>query len=81
MWGLLGDQHGPGASHYWADAGADSPKWHMLDQTLLRPSLMNRLQTVRILDHDGQASLLTPDGVPSKEHVSDHLPILLSVDL
>jgi endonuclease/exonuclease/phosphatase family metal-dependent hydrolase len=81
MWGLLGDRASPGASHYWAEAGPDSPRWHMLDQVLLRPSLMTRPHTVQILDHDGHDSLLTPEGVPSKEHVSDHLPILLSIDL
>lgn len=81
MWSLFGDQVGPGASYYWDNAEPDNHHWYMLDQVLLRPSLMNRPYIVQILDTDGQHSLLTPEGIASKEHLSDHLPILFTLDV
>ena len=81
MWGLFGDQVGPGASYYWDDSAPENHHWYMLDQVLLRPSLMNRPHTVQILDSDGRHSLLNAEGIASKEHLSDHLPILFTLDV
>lgn len=82
MWGRLGDlTPGPGGTFFWEESAPDNHHWHMLDQALLRPSLLPRFRDVQILDSDGQDSLLTPEGVASKSHISDHLPILLDLDI
>ena len=55
--------------------------WNMFDQVLLRPGLMDSLTELRILDGDGQASLLSERGRPRSATASDHLPILFRLDL
>jgi hypothetical protein len=42
---------------------------------------MDSLTELRILDGDGQASLLTERGRPRSATASDHLPILFRLDL
>jgi hypothetical protein len=51
--------------------------WAIYDQVLLRPSLAPALTEVSILDHDGQESLLTANGLPDIANASDHLPLLV----
>ena len=55
--------------------------WEMFDQVLLRPSLMDGLEDLRILDHDGVESLLTKNGLPDSENGSDHLLILFRLSM
>ena len=77
MWGLFGDRtDGPPGSHYWHSSVLDNTHWGILDQVLLRPMLSEYLKKVIIVDNDGQHSLLADNGVPSIEHLSDHLPVL-----
>lgn len=81
MWGLFGDlTPGPAGTHYWDSSVPSNHHWHMFDQLLLRPSLMDRLRNIQILDRDGYASLLAANGTAVKDHLSDHLPILFQVD-
>lgn len=81
MWGLFGDRtSGPaGTFHY--DTGMINPFWNLFDQVLLRPSLMDSLRDLRILESDGQDLLLSPSGTPDEIHGSDHLPILFRLEL
>ncbi len=82
MWSLFGDRtHGPAGTYYAGPDGAVSYFWEMFDQVLLRPSLMDGLEDLRILDHDGVESLLTKNGLPDKENGSDHLPILFRLSM
>jgi len=82
MWGLFGDRTpGPAGTYYWDSSVPSNQHWHMLDQVLLRPSLMGRLSNLQILAGDGYQSLLTSAGITSKDHVSDHLPILFQIDI
>ena len=53
----------------------------MFDQVLLRPTLMDQLVDVRILDHVGQEPLVTKKGRPWASELSDHLPILVRLNL
>lgn len=81
MWGLFGDlSPGPAGTHFWESSVASNHHWHMFDQVLLRPSLMNRLRNIQILDRDGYASLVGPNGAATKDYLSDHLPILFQID-
>ncbi len=82
MWGLFGDRTpGPSGTYFSGSTGAISYFWHMLDQILVRPSLMGKLIEVRILDSDGSQSLLTKIGRPDSKEGSDHLPLLFRIDL
>lgn len=77
MWGLFGDRtDGPPGSHYWQASVLSNTHWGILDQVLLRPGLTDYLKDVKILESDGQHSLLDKNEVPSAKHLSDHLPVL-----
>jgi endonuclease/exonuclease/phosphatase family metal-dependent hydrolase len=81
MWGLFGDRTpGPAGSYFWNSSVPSNPHWHMFDQVLLRPSLMNRLYDLQILDSDGYDSLLV-NGKAGRDHLSDHLPIAFSLNI
>jgi hypothetical protein len=81
MWGHFGDRTpGPPGTYFYA-GGPQSVYWNMFDQVLLRPDLINSLTELRILDSDGQESLLTERGRPRSSTASDHLPILFRLDL
>lgn len=82
MWGLFGDRTpGPAGSHYWGASQPHNAYWHMLDQVLLRPALVDRLTALEVLDDDGRHVLVGSTGHPEKEHLSDHLPILVRLDV
>jgi hypothetical protein len=55
--------------------------WHIYDQVMLRPSLMDGLRELRILDTEGTTSLLGGQGYPNPGVGSDHLPILFRLEL
>ncbi len=84
MWSLLGDATpGPSGTYYYNPSNYASYYWHMFDQVLLRPDLLDSFenQNLQILDADGKQSLLTRSGQPDKENRSDHLPILLKLNI
>ena len=77
MWSCFGDASvGPSGTYYWNNA--DEPTnhfWQLYDQVLVRPDLLDRFVRAEVVDHDGQESLLTPNGRPRSGTLSDHLPI------
>jgi hypothetical protein len=81
MWGCFGDvSQGPSGTYYYSND--TSPTfWNIFDQVLLRPSLMDSLKELSILDSDGVDSLLTPSGIPNTRISSDHLPLKFVVDI
>jgi hypothetical protein len=82
MWGLFGDRtEGPAGSHYWRASALHNPYWGILDQVLVRPTLVNRFNDLRILDHDGTHSLVSADGAPDRKYLSDHLPLVFRLDV
>jgi hypothetical protein len=82
MWGLFGDRTpGPPGTYFWESYNITNQHWAILDQVLLRPSLIDKLHDLQILDSDGAESLLGPEGFPTKEHLSDHLPVLFRLDV
>ena len=79
MWGCFGDRTpGPAGTCFHS---ASSHFWSIFDQVLLRPALMDHLAELRIVDGDGQESLLTERGRPRASEVSDHLPLLVRLDI
>ncbi len=82
MWGHFGDRtDGPPATYYLRASKPYNLFWHMYDQVLLRPSLMDSLRELHILDTDGVEPLLTRNDLPSTSSGSDHLPLLFSIEL
>jgi hypothetical protein len=82
MWGLLGDRTpGPAGTYRWASSVPHNTHWGMLDQVLLRKDLIGRLTGLEILGSDGVHNLLGVDDFPDPDHFSDHLPVLLRLDV
>ncbi|MCA9558059.1 MAG: endonuclease/exonuclease/phosphatase family protein [Myxococcales bacterium] len=79
MWSFLGDRTiGPPGSHFHDASGHHlNHFWHMIDQVLVRPSLMEALVDVRLVDRIGDRSLAdVEDGRPC---ASDHFPLLCTL--
>lgn len=82
MWGLFGDRTpGPAGTHYWQSTVPHNAHWRILDQVLVRPLLIESLVELSILEDDGNHSLLSNDGFPSRTHMSDHLPVMFRLDV
>jgi exonuclease III len=92
MWSCLGDRPArhiqprgrrrPPGTHYFDNTNDRANVfWQMFDQVLLRPELMEQLTHLEILDSDGTEPFLTAEGKPRKDQISDHLPILLELNL
>jgi hypothetical protein len=81
MWSLLGDlTEGPPGTFYHSTTGNGHYGWNMLDQAIFRPSIIPWFKKVEILTMAGGKSLCTKFGRPNKAAVSDHLPILLTLN-
>lgn len=83
MWSRFGDGNpGPPGTYYY---GSDDTSiyWHMLDQVLLRPALLDRFrnQDLTIIEKAGTMSLVSEQGLPNRTIASDHLPIMFKLDL
>jgi hypothetical protein len=82
MWGCFGDRTpGPAGTYYLSSAKPLNYFWNLYDQVLVRPALMDALDELRILENDGERSLLTRHGLPQDTDGSDHLPILFRLNL
>lgn len=82
MWGLFGDRTaGPAGTYHYHSGDSADHYWHIYDQVLVRPGLIDALKEIFILDSDGQESLLTENGFPDRSKASDHLPILCRFDI
>jgi hypothetical protein len=83
MWQFFGERpDGPPGTYYYAGSGQwMSYFWNIFDQVLVRPSMMQVLSGVRVIDRVGSESLLNLRGNPKLSIGSDHLPILFKLDL
>ena len=84
MWGHLGDRgKGPPGTYYQARPEHVTYFWNIFDQVLLRPELLSSFQNgdTQILTTDGITSFLNDKGFPNTSIVSDHLPVLVKLDL
>lgn len=84
MWGHFGDRTaGPAGTYYYHRAEHATLFWHMFDQVLLRPDLIDFFcdEELEILTGDGDASFLSAKGLPDVRIASDHLPLLFSLNL
>jgi len=84
MWSLLGDLNKlASGSYYYPGTELVSYHWHIFDQVLIRPALIDNFvkDSLHILESDGKKSLLNLDNTPNKKNYSDHLPIIFSLIL
>lgn len=84
MWSLLGDYpQGPPGTHYYKRSDTVELFWNMYDQVLIRPELISCFDnsSLKILTTDGIDSLISSKGIPLKERLSDHLPIIFSLNI
>ena len=74
MWGFFGDRTpGPSGTYFSSVSSPSDHYWHVFDQVLLRPSLMDNLKEVQILDRCGSEMILTNRGRPKSSELSDPL--------
>lgn len=84
MWNLLGDATtGPPGTYYYPQSEHVAFFWHMFDQVLLRPDLIERFRVddLKILESDGMIRFLSEKGYPNKRRFSDHLPIFFKLEI
>jgi exonuclease III len=82
MWSRLGDEsNGPPGSYYFNGGQLTNMYWHMLDQVLLRPELLPFYSPddVSVITEIAGEPLLFGDRL--KPGYSDHLPLLLRLDI
>jgi hypothetical protein len=79
MWSKFGDAGPAPPGTYFRNKGEDvNYFWHMFDQVLVRPALLDSLPNdgVSIVSRVGDMDLLKKSGRPNSEVASDHLPIV-----
>lgn len=85
MWNLYGDEprSSAPATYYYRGSDPHELYWHMLDQVLIRPSLLNGFDfsTLDIVTTVQGIELTGPRGTPNRIRFSDHLPVVFAVDL
>jgi hypothetical protein len=84
MWSLLGDSTiGPPGTCYFPRSEHITYFWYMFDQVLIRPDLLElfRNEDLRILESDGEATLISKKGYPKSKEFSDHLPIFFKLEI
>ncbi|MFD2265246.1 hypothetical protein ACFSM5_20250 [Lacibacterium aquatile] len=82
MWSRLGDESdGPPGTYYYNKSGAVNYYWNTFDQILIRPSLLPYYTKdgLKILTKIGTTNLLKNNNI-IESRVSDHLPIMLTLD-
>jgi len=81
MWSHWGDVPMLPPATYYYDADTRGTYWHMFDQVLLRPGMLDLFgdTSVEIPIRAGAVELLSPAGTPHVQACSDHLPVLLTL--
>jgi hypothetical protein len=83
MWGRMGDSSpGPPGTYYYS-GNIISYFWNTFDQVLLRPALLDYFsdEKLHVLSATREKSLLSQNGVPDSTFASDHLPIMITLQL
>ena len=84
MWNFLGDMtKGPPGSYYYNSGRQINYYWNLFDQILVRPDLLDffDFNTINIVTETGGVSLLSDSGKPDKIKISDHLPLMFSLNV
>lgn len=83
MWGFFGDKKLPFGTHYYREPGHVSREWNIYDQVIYRPTLSKYIDTnkLEIIYNIGGQDLITALNRPDKENYSDHLPIIIEINI
>lgn len=84
MWNLLGDRNQSPGSYYYDSGSYVNYFWNIFDQVLLRPDLLPKFspeKDVRILTSINGTQLTRQNNGRPDVGISDHLPILLNLEL
>lgn len=80
MWKFYGDyDNRPSGTYFYKKADPVCHFWHIFDQVLIRPSLVECFVDVYILASDGNRDLINYQNIPRVE-ISDHLPIYMELN-
>lgn len=85
MWGFLGDT-GKGdvcGTYYYNPSQPIQIYWHVLDQVMIRPSLLDYFDTekLQIVTKTTNYTFITNQGLIDAKNYSDHLPILFNLNI
>ena len=80
-WNLLGDFNYPPGTFYHNGNETNNPFWHLLDQVIIRPSLISRFneKSLKIIHTVNEISITDVSGHPEKNY-SDHFPIIFEIE-
>jgi len=87
MWSFLGDlsNFSPGTYYFYENSFDNHYRWNMLDQILIRPSLISNFtsKSLQIIESDAHGNSLIDDKTKTKakSQLCDHLPVIFSMDL
>ena len=84
MWNHFGDRSpSPPGSYYRRRSGQTEYFWHLFDQVLLRPELLDYFMDdgLEVLTRIGRQSLVNQHGIPDPNVGSDHLPLFLDLSI
>lgn len=83
MWSHLGDLGGVPASYYHDSSGHLCQYWHLFDQLLIRPSILDWLPPggESLVDEIDGHQLLDQNGRPNMALASDHLPLVFTLQI
>ena len=80
MWNFFGDFTYPPGTYYYENSIPVNSFWHILDQVMIRPSLIDSFvdKSLNIITETCDISLLNGKGRPDMNY-SDHLPIMFEI--
>lgn len=83
MWNFFGDDIMPFGTHYYREPGHVSREWNIYDQVIYRPALSKHIKnnSVEIIYNIGGDNLINAMNRPDKNNYSDHLPLLIKLNL
>jgi hypothetical protein len=86
MWRHFGERmEGHAGTYFYSSPKSRADYWNIYDQVLLRPDLLPYFQDddLEIIHEDvgSNVSFLKNDGVPNRDEISDHLPILFRIQI
>ena len=81
MWNMFGDFSSPPGTFYYSASMATNSFWHIYDQVILRPCLIDSFVegSFCIPTETKNCSLLDENGHPDKRTLSDHLPVIFEI--
>jgi endonuclease/exonuclease/phosphatase family metal-dependent hydrolase len=82
MWCFFSDRtSGPPGTFFHRSPSSTEHYWNILDHVLLRPTLMDNLVDLKILETDGTVPLVDRNRRPDAAEASDHLPLFFRLKL